>query len=154
MVVLLVFAFALVLVAGVVIYEVTEVPGPFAQTQGGVPMPDSGPPLSLQEQQEIQAGLEQVAGSLRDAATLTAGVDQPWPRAQALKQFESCRQRVEGGAIDVTGAEEIEKVCLCALRALQKAYPGGPPPLKSPKAARRLASVELDFLGTCSEQRR
>ena len=118
---------------------------------GSVAAPGPGAPLKPEESAAIEAALEKVAAEEGARAALAGGVDQPWPKEQALQEFQSCRKRLEGSQdlIDASVPDAVERVCLCVAKKMQKAYPGDAPGRKKARDARTYSRVELEAIEEC-----
>jgi hypothetical protein len=110
-----------------------------------------GEQLKPAEAAEVQAALEKVAGAEGARAALSGGVDQPWPKEQALQEFQSCRTRLEGNPdlVDATAPDAVERTCLCVAKKMQKAFPGDAPGRKKARDARAYSRVELSAIEEC-----
>jgi metal-sulfur cluster biosynthetic enzyme len=110
-----------------------------------------GDPLKPDEAAAVQAALEKVAGAEGARVALSGGVDQPWPQERALEEFQSCRKRLDGGQglVDAAAPDQVERVCLCVAKKMQKAYPGDAPSRKTPRDARTYSRAELAAIEEC-----
>ncbi len=110
------------------------------------------PPLPPEEKAAVQEALDRVAGAEGARAALSGGVDRPWPQEHAMQEFQSCRRRLEGGQglADAEVPNEIERVCLCVARKMQKTFPGGPPVSKKPRDVKTYSRAELGAIEECT----
>lgn len=103
--------------------------------------PDGRAALTAEQERKIRSALEKLGNETAIRTAFTAGVAEPWPLADAQKQFEECVTVVDRGLPEGSTLIPAD-VCACAIRAIQGVYPREPPDITKSKL-RRMAGENM-----------
>jgi hypothetical protein len=102
--------------------------------------------LSSKEIQAVREGLQKSAAA---GGSQGGAGDRPWPKEVAEWALRSCVSRAQS-FVPPNDPGAAERTCACALQALRRPFPEGPPPPAKRKASLAYGRAEAEAIEECA----